>query len=65
VSAVVRVNGKRVRVLRGSRLRSVVDLRGLPVGRFTVSVDAKDAAGRHYRESRSYHPCRHTPPAGA
>ena len=63
VSAVVKVNGVRVRVLRGSRMRSIVDLRGLPLGSFKVSVDAKDAAGRHYRETRRYHPCRHTPPA--
>ena len=34
----VYVNGKRVRVIRGRRLRSRVNLRGLPRSRYTVRV---------------------------
>jgi streptogramin lyase len=57
-SAVVRVNHKRVSIRRsGMRLRSTVDLRGLPKGTYAVTIDARDAKRRHYRETRRYRVC--------
>ncbi|HTN25761.1 MAG TPA: Ig-like domain-containing protein, partial [Solirubrobacteraceae bacterium] len=58
VAAVVRVNHKRVAIRRsGGRLRATVDLRGLPKRTYTVTIDARDARGRHYRETRRYRVC--------
>jgi ABC-2 type transport system ATP-binding protein len=56
-SATVVVNGKRVRVVRGKRLRAPVDLRGLPKGTFRVTVTGRNARGRLVRSARSYHTC--------
>jgi len=55
--ATVFVAGKRVKVLRGRRLRTAVDLRGLPKGTFTVKVQAVTRKGRHLTEVRTYHTC--------
>ena len=54
----VYVNGKRVRVLRGRRLRARVNLRGLPKGRYTVRVVAVTTTGRRVTEKRRYRTCR-------
>lgn len=51
------VNGKRVRVVRGSRLRAPVDLRGLPKGRFTVKIEVRTKSGRTIRGTRRYRTC--------
>jgi hypothetical protein len=56
-SARVFVNGKRVKVLRGSRLRARVNLRGLPKGRYTVRVVVVTKAGRRLVEKRRYRTC--------
>ncbi len=56
-SASVLVNGRRVRVLRGRRLRARVDLRGLPKGQVIVRVVARTAHGRRLVETRTYHTC--------
>jgi hypothetical protein len=56
-TAVVKVNGKTVTVRKGKRLTAVVDLRGLQKGTYNVTVNARDAAGRHHRETRSYETC--------
>ena len=56
-SAVVHVNGKRVKVVRGRRLRAVVDLRGLPRGRFRVRITVTTRAGRTLAASRRYRTC--------
>jgi hypothetical protein len=56
-SAQVFVNGKRVAVRRGKRLRSRVDLRGLPRGRFTVRIVARTNRHRTLRASRRYRTC--------
>jgi uncharacterized delta-60 repeat protein len=45
-SATIKVNGKRVKVVRGSRLRAAIDLRGLPKGKATVSIVVKLAKGK-------------------
>ena len=56
-SARVFVDGKRVRVIRGRRLRARVDLRGLPKGRYTVRVVVITTRGRRIVERRRYRTC--------
>jgi hypothetical protein len=56
-SAVVRVNGRRVRVVRGRRLRAVVDLRGLPRGVVEVRIVARTRSGRRVVRIRRYRTC--------
>jgi alpha-D-xyloside xylohydrolase len=56
-TARVFVNGKRVRVIRGKRLRARVDLRGLPRGRYRVTVTAVTTRGKRIRETRRYRTC--------
>ena len=51
------VNGKRAAVRRGARLRSTVDLRSLPKGRFRVEVVLKLADGRKVKDNRRYRTC--------
>jgi hypothetical protein len=55
--AEVRVNGKRVRVVRGRRLTAPVDLRGLPRGRFKVEIRVATLSGRRLRGTRRYRTC--------
>lgn len=57
VEATVNVNGKRAAVRRGARLRSTVDLRSLPKGRFKVEVVLKLADGRRVKDNRRYKTC--------
>jgi hypothetical protein len=57
VSATVTVNGKRAKLLKGSRLTAPVDLRGLPKGTFTVAITAKTSDGRTVTGERRYHTC--------
>ena len=57
VRARVSVNGRRVRTIRGRRLRAPVDLRGLPRGRFTVVVVGTLRNGRTVRARRTYRTC--------
>jgi hypothetical protein len=57
VSAQVFVNGRRVAVRRGKGLRSRVDLRGLPLGRFTVRIVARTDRHRTLRAARRYRTC--------
>jgi hypothetical protein len=42
---------------RTGRLRSRVDLRGLPRGRFTVRIVGRTKAGRTVVRSRAYRTC--------
>jgi hypothetical protein len=62
VSARVYVNGKRVKVVRGKRLRARINLRGLPKGRYTVRVVVVTSTGRRITEKRRYRTC--TPARG-
>ena len=55
--AIVRVNGKRVASRKGARLRSTVDLRALPKGRFAVEVTLKLTDGTSVKETRRYRTC--------
>ena len=57
VSAVVKVNGKRVKVNKGKRWTALVNLKGLPKGRFTVSIAVKMADGGTAKETRRYRTC--------
>jgi hypothetical protein len=57
VQATVKVNNKRVAVRKGARLRSTVDLRSLPKGRFTVAIELKLADGRVVAGQRRYKTC--------
>jgi len=57
VRALVFVDGKRVRVVRGRRLRARVDLRGLPKGTFRVRIVQRTSRGRTVRSSRTYRTC--------
>ena len=59
LSAVVLVNGKRVKASRDAtgRLRARVDLTGLPRGSYRVRVDARAKHGRRYKEIRTYKVC--------
>jgi hypothetical protein len=57
VSAQVFVDDRRVAVRRGRRLTARVDLRGLPGGRFTVTVKARTAHGRTITAKRRYRTC--------
>ena len=56
-SARVYVNGRRVKVLRGKRLRSRVNLRGLPRGRYTVRVVVTTTRGKRIVTRRRYRTC--------
>lgn len=57
VSATVTVNRRRATVVRGARLRSTVDLRGLPRGRFTVRITVLTSTGQRVTGSRKYRTC--------
>jgi hypothetical protein len=56
-SAQVFVNGRRVRTLRGRRLRAPVVLRNLPAGKDVVRVLAVRRDGRRLASVRTYHTC--------
>ena len=56
-SAVVRVNNKKVKVVRGKRLRAPVRLRGLPKGRFTVKITVRLTNGKKITGKRIYNTC--------
>jgi hypothetical protein len=55
--ATVKVNTKTVAVRKGARLRSTVDLRNLPKGKFTVSITLKLANGTTVKGERKYRTC--------
>lgn len=57
VRAVVFLNRKRVRVVRGARLTAAIDLRGLPRGRVTVRVVGTTRSGRKETSKRTYRTC--------
>jgi hypothetical protein len=57
VSTRIFVDGKRVEVLRGRRLRAVVDLRRKVPGRFKVEIAVRGANGRTIVGTRRYRTC--------
>ncbi len=56
-SATVLVNGRRVKVVTGKRLKARVDLRGLPKGTFRVMVTESTKRHQTRRSARTYHTC--------
>jgi len=56
-TARVYVNGKKVKVLRGKRLRSRVNLRGLAKGSYTVRVVVTTTRGKRIVSKRRYRTC--------
>jgi len=58
-TAVVRVNGKKVRVSRDTngRLRARVNLTSLKLGSYKVKIVARGKDGRRYKETRTYKTC--------
>ena len=57
-NAKITLGSKRLRVVRsGGRLRSVVDLRGLARGRYTLKIVAKTVRGRTISGTRKYRTC--------
>lgn len=58
VSAVVKVHGKRVTVRKSKgRMTAAVDLRGRAQGMYAVTIDARDARHRHFKETRRFRTC--------
>jgi hypothetical protein len=57
VSAVVRVNGKKVKTVKKNRITAPVKLTGLPKGRFTVKITAKTRSGKTVTGTRRYRTC--------
>lgn len=55
--AEVKVNGKRVKIVKGRRLTAPVDLRSLPKGRFKVTIVVRLADGRRVQGTRTYRTC--------
>jgi hypothetical protein len=52
------LGGKRVRVASGKRLTAVIDLRGLPKGKFTVRIVGTTRSGAKALSKRTYRTCR-------
>lgn len=57
VSAVVSVDGKARRTLRGAHLSTAINLVGLPKGTFTVEIAARTRGGQTLHGRRVYHTC--------
>ena len=55
--AIVKVNGKRVKVKRGKRLTAVVDLRGLTKERYKVNITLRLKGGGKVTGVRRYWTC--------
>lgn len=57
VAAIVKVNKRRVKTVRNVRVTARVDLRGLPRGRYTVSISILLDDGRTIKGKRKYRTC--------
>jgi hypothetical protein len=57
IFAVVKVNGQEVKVVYGDRVEAVVNLVGLPLGRFAVDISARLEDGREIKGIRRYFTC--------
>jgi hypothetical protein len=56
-SATVKVNGKKVKVVRGKRLTAPVVLTGLPKGKVVVKIISRTKSGRKVTDTRRYKTC--------
>jgi hypothetical protein len=63
-SAEVRLNRRRVATRRGRRVTAPIDLRGLPRGRFTVTIRIVTTTGRRVTGTRRYRTCTPKRPSG-
>jgi trimeric autotransporter adhesin len=57
VSAVIKINHKRIKSLGRSHITALVNLGGLPKGTFVLSITAKATNGRTVTGTRTYHTC--------
>ncbi len=57
VSAVIKINGKRVKSVGRSHITALVNLVGLPKGTFVLSITAKASNGQSVTGTRTYHTC--------
>lgn len=57
VSAVVKINGRRIKTVGRSHITAVVNLTGLPRGTFVLSITAKASNGQTVTGTRTYHTC--------
>ena len=57
IGAVIKINGKRVRSIGRSHITALVNLVGLPKGRFVLSITATASDGRKVTGTRTYHTC--------
>jgi alpha-tubulin suppressor-like RCC1 family protein len=57
VSAVIKINGKRIKTLGRSHIAALVNLVGLPKGTFVLSITAKASNGESVTGTRTYHTC--------
>ncbi len=58
----ITLRGKRIKTFRrGSYVDAIVDLKGLPLGAFTIKLSAKTVLGVDLTGSRTYHTCAKKP----
>jgi hypothetical protein len=57
VSAIVKINGKRVKTVKRAQITALISLVGLPKGSFVLSITAKASNGRTVTGTRTYHTC--------
>jgi len=57
VSAVIKINGKRVKSVGRAHITALVNLVGLPKGTFVLSITAKASNGQSVTGTRTYHTC--------
>ena len=57
VSAVISIDGHSTRTVRGKKLTTAIDLRGLPKGTFTIEIKARTRSGHTLTGKRVYHTC--------
>jgi virginiamycin B lyase len=51
------LNGRRVRTERGKQITARIDLRGLPKGRYVVTIAVETKLGKSVTGTRTYHTC--------
>lgn len=57
VSAVIKINHKRIKTLGRAHITALVNLVGLPKGTFVLSITAKASNGQSAAGTRTYHTC--------
>jgi hypothetical protein len=57
VSAVIKIDHKRVKAIGRTHITALVNLVGLPKGTFVLSITAKTSDGRSVTGTRTYHTC--------